>query len=183
MVGSKCKKIVEGDKTYLREVRKGHIQDHVLSRSCQSQQSCYCLGHGKLQQQRQPFGKFKGLNTNQLQHVKHLVCTSQGIEACASLKEIIFQKRHNVKRLKRFLESWKFLQQSCQEKIPGMRHMNREKKEQVQLEVEDILRKGVISICQHREGEFLSNLFLVGNRDVGHLPIINLKCLSNFLLY
>ena len=35
----------------------------------------------------------------------------------------------------------------------------------MQLEVEDMLRKGTILDCQHREGRFLSSLFRVGKRD------------------
>ena len=38
-------------------------------------------------------------------------------------------------------------------------------KKQMQLEVEDMLRKGTILDCQHREGRFLSSLFRVGKRD------------------
>ena len=53
------------------------------------------------------------------------------------------------------------LQVPRQEKVPTITYMNSEKKKQLQLEVENILRKRAISVCNHREGKFRSNLFLI----------------------
>ena len=41
-----------------------------------------------------------------------------------------------------------------------------------------MLEKGAISKVLHQEGEFLSQIFLVGKKDGGNRPVINLKNLN-----
>ena len=44
-----------------------------------------------------------------------------------------------------------------------------------------MLRKGTIKKTQPAQGHFLSNLFLVGKKDGGYRPVINLKMLNQFV--
>ena len=46
-----------------------------------------------------------------------------------------------------------------------------------------MLRKEAIKRTQPVQGEFLNNLPLVGKKDVGYLPVINLKMLIQFALF
>ena len=50
-------------------------------------------------------------------------------------------------------------------------------------EVLVMLEKRAIQKVVPKEGQFLSNLFLVEKEDGGHLPVINLKSLNKFSLY
>ena len=53
--------------------------------------------------------------------------------------------------------------------------MNKKQIALVDLKLEEILRKGAITRTQPAQRKFLSNLFLVGEKDGGYRPVINLK--------
>ena len=67
--------------------------------------------------------------------------------------------------------------------LPHITKMNAVQNDLVNKEIENMLKKGAIQIVPHIPGEFLSNLFLVGKKDEGHRPIINLKHLNSFIPY
>ena len=56
---------------------------------------------------------------------------------------------------------------------------NKDQKELIDLEVKEMLQKGAISKVSHQEGEFLSQIFLVGKKDGGNRPVIKLKTSTN----
>ena len=106
-----------------------------------------------------------------------------------------------ARRLKHFLSSWKTLAKDQnilsivegykipfntvphQEKVPGNIHMS-PAHQSLDMEISEILKKGAISLVQnHQEKGFLSNLFLVGKKDGGHRPVINLKNLNKYIPY
>ena len=51
------------------------------------------------------------------------------------------------------------------------------------LEVKEMLEKGAFSKVSHQEGEFLSQIFLVGKKDGGESPVINLNIFNKFVPY
>ena len=68
-------------------------------------------------------------------------------------------------------------------KIPNFTKMNKKQIALVDLELKEMLRKGAIMRTQPTQGEFLSNLFLMGKKDEGYRPVINLKMLNQFILF
>ena len=74
-----------------------------------------------------------------------------------------------------------FIKISSQQKIPNFTRMNKKQIALVDLELKKILQKGTIKRTQPVQGEFLSNLFLVGKKDGGYRPVINLKMLNQFI--
>ena len=46
-----------------------------------------------------------------------------------------------------------------------------------------MLEKGAISKVLHQEGEFLSQIFLVGKKDGDNRPVMNLNNLNKFVTY
>ena len=62
--------------------------------------------------------------------------------------------------------------------------MNKEQRHLVDVEVDEMLRKGAIMKCSQDLGKgFISNLFLVGKKGGGYRPVINLKHLNFFIHY
>ena len=76
-----------------------------------------------------------------------------------------------------------FIKIPFQEKIPNFTKMNKKQIALVDLELKEMLRKGAIMRTQPTQGEFLSNLFLMGKKDEGYRPVINLKMLNQFILF
>ena len=74
-----------------------------------------------------------------------------------------------------------FIKIPFQEKIPNFTKMNKKQIALVDLELKEMLRKGAIMRTQPTQGEFLSNLFLMGKKDGGYRPVINLKMLNQFI--
>ena len=68
-----------------------------------------------------------------------------------------------------------FIKIPFQQEIPNFRTMNKKQIALVDLKLEEILRKGAITRTQPAQRKFLSNLFLVGEKDGGYRPVINLK--------
>ena len=64
-----------------------------------------------------------------------------------------------------------------------MTEMSKKQIPLVEEEVFEMLEKGVIQKVVPNQGKFLSNLFLVGRRDGGNHPAINLKNLNKFNPY
>ena len=71
-----------------------------------------------------------------------------------------------------------FIKIPFQRKIPNFTKMNKKQIALVDLELKEMLRKGAIMRTQPTQGEFLSNLFLMGKKDEGYRPVINLKMLN-----
>ena len=59
--------------------------------------------------------------------------------------------------------------------------VNQEERLQINSDIKEMLRKGAIQQLKSEPGEFLSNLFLVKQKDGGHRPVINLKFLNSFI--
>ena len=74
-----------------------------------------------------------------------------------------------------------FIKIHFQQKIPNFTRMNKKQIALVNLELKEMLRKGAIKRTQPAQGEFLSNLFLVGKKDKGFRPVINLKMMNQFI--
>ena len=51
---------------------------------------------------------------------------------------------------------------------PKPQEWNKDQKELIESEVKGMLEKGTISKVSHQEGEFLCQLFLVGEKDEGN---------------
>ena len=65
---------------------------------------------------------------------------------------------------------------------PKPQQWNKDQKELIDLKVKEMLGNGPISQVSHQEGEFLSQIFLVG-KNGGNRPVINLKNLNKFVPY
>ena len=74
-----------------------------------------------------------------------------------------------------------FIKIPFQRKIPNFTKMNKKQIALVDLELKEMLKKGAIMRTQPAQGEFLSNLFLMGKKDGGYRPVINLKMLNQFI--
>ena len=104
-------------------------------------------------------------------------------------------------RLKHFEEAWKILTKDSeilglveeykvpfnknpvQQKIKETTHTNLDQRHQVQVEKDNMLKKGAICQTSHLKEEFLSNVFLVEKKGRGNHPAINLKHLNQFIPY
>ena len=67
-----------------------------------------------------------------------------------------------------------FLKEPLQKAAPKQSR-SRDQKILIEMEVKKI-------VC-HQQGEFLSNIFLVGKKGWGKQPVINLNNLSEFVIY
>ena len=76
-----------------------------------------------------------------------------------------------------------FLRLPIQDKLPRQAQMSKESESLVEQEILEMLVKGAIQKVQHCPGEFLSNMFLVGKKDGGNRPVINLKQLNELVPY
>ena len=72
-----------------------------------------------------------------------------------------------------------FQKKPFQSKTPFELATSREPQKLMDKEVKEMLKKGAI----RQASEFLSNLFLVKNKDGGQRPVINLKHLNAFIPY
>ena len=60
-------------------------------------------------------------------------------------------------------------------------HFSREQPQAIDVEIEELLRKGVIVPCNHTEGEFISPIFITPKKDNRVRVILNLKKLMSML--
>jgi len=106
-----------------------------------------------------------------------------------------------ARRLKYFLHQWRritsnpeilswlaglkleFLREPIQVKPPHKAKISKEESLLVNKEVEAMLEKGAIQKTEFREGQFLSNIFLVTKKQGGYRPVINLKNLNAYIPY
>ena len=68
-----------------------------------------------------------------------------------------------------------FISMPNQVKPPHKVEMNAEEERLIDLEIEELLKKGTILNVSSLKDQFLSSLFLVNKKDGGHRPVINLK--------
>ena len=71
----------------------------------------------------------------------------------------------------------------CQRKIPNKIKFLDSEKLIIDKEVEKMLHEGAIKYSHHKDGEFLSNIFLVLKPNEEYRPILNLKKLNEFVHY
>ena len=71
-----------------------------------------------------------------------------------------------------------FIKKPFQQKIPNFTRKNRNQITFVDLELREMLRKGVIKRTQPAQGEFLSKF---EKKDGGYRPVINLRMLNQFI--
>ena len=76
-----------------------------------------------------------------------------------------------------------FLEEPKQNSPPFVAKMTSEKKQLMEQEIQDMLRKGAITPVKPRRDQFLSSVFLREKKDGSQRPIINLKCLNQFIPY
>ena len=76
-----------------------------------------------------------------------------------------------------------FILEPFQKKVPHHPKISAQESWLVAKDVGSMLRKGVIQKASVKKGQLLSNLFLVGKKDGGNRPVINLKNLNAFILY
>ena len=62
-------------------------------------------------------------------------------------------------------------------------HMSQEQAALIQVETENMLKKGVMQQTENQAGTFLSNIFFVGKRDGESRPVVNLRYLNQFTPY
>ena len=61
--------------------------------------------------------------------------------------------------------------------------MSEQQSQLVDQEISELLEKGALQKAETAPEESLNNLFLVGKKDGGNLPVINLKKLNTFIPY
>lgn len=65
------------------------------------------------------------------------------------------------------------VQESC-----STPHMSPAQRLQVKVEINNLLKKGAICKTSHQKEKFLSDVFLLGEKDDRNCSVINLKCLN-----
>ena len=76
-----------------------------------------------------------------------------------------------------------FVSLPFQEKIPNLTKMSKEQFSLVEQEVLEMLEKGAIQKVVPKQGQFVSNLFLVVKKDGENRPVINFKNFKKFIPY
>ena len=68
-----------------------------------------------------------------------------------------------------------FLSEPKQMKLTNPAYLIEKEESVLDLEIQVMLRKGVIQIVEDSQNQFLSPLFLVEKKNLGYRPVINLK--------
>ena len=76
-----------------------------------------------------------------------------------------------------------FLEKPSQNQSQTEIKMSQEEKKLVDIEVQELLRKGTITPARGSKDQFVSNIFLRPKKDGRFRPIINLKKLNQFIPY
>ena len=76
-----------------------------------------------------------------------------------------------------------FLERPSQNQSQTEIKMSQEEKKLVDIEVQELLRKGIITPARGSKDQFVSNIFLRPNKDGRFRPITNLKKLNQFIPY
>jgi len=71
-----------------------------------------------------------------------------------------------------------FISEPKQIRVPKNPKVDREQKKLVQKEISEMLKKAAINVCKDQKDQFISTIFLVGKKDEGNRPVINLKQLN-----
>ena len=58
---------------------------------------------------------------------------------------------------------------------------NQKESELIDEQIDSFLEKGVIELCEHERGEFVSNIFLRLKKDGPHRVILNLRALNHYV--
>ena len=125
--------------------------------------------------------KHKG---NLLQQVFSTYNSNRRSEECSSIGKKLVLCRNSSK----LLEAWEiltkgpeiseivkelkisFLKNPKQKRVPQTPHMGHEQAALIQVEIENMLKKGAIQQPEHQAGRFLSNIFLVGKK-IGEIEL------------
>ena len=76
-----------------------------------------------------------------------------------------------------------FLKNLTRTRVPHTPQIVQEQTDIIQVEMENMLKKGTIQQTGHQTGEYLSNIFLVRKRDGINRPMVNLRYLNQFIPY
>ena len=71
-----------------------------------------------------------------------------------------------------------FVRKSQMDKIPSDPKFSSQQQKIVNLEIDKLLKKGVMKVREHENGEFISPIFVTSKKDVGYCLILNLKDLN-----
>ena len=71
-----------------------------------------------------------------------------------------------------------FVREPQTDKIPSNPKINSQQQEAIDLEIDKLLKKGVMKVCEHENREFISPIFVTPKKDLGYRLILNLKDLN-----